>query len=207
MKITCRLLIAFLSGLVMMRAAGVQAGTIITQATKIEGNATAISLVDGGFVENVPAYTDRTHILVNVPNELEGDDLVQVSNSDKTSVPYKVDVTFGRLAALYVALDDRFPQPYPWMNDPSFTGLPTIFFNTGVKMGIDENADGSVNNSFSLWATIAPPGTYHLGENNHSGNNYVIFGNNKLIPEPSSLAISGMSVLGLLAAVRRRSRS
>lgn len=204
MKIPSGSLTALIAGALVLVGTQLQAATILTGAAKIEGNATPIQLASGGFVENAVAYSDRTHTLVNIPDELEGDDLVQVSNSDKTSVPYQVDVTFGRLAALYVALDDRYAQPYPWMNDPSFTGLPTIFFNTGVKMGIDENADGSVNNSFTLWATIAPPGTYHLGENNHEGNNYVIFGNNKLIPEPSSLALCGLGLLSLVRAGRRR---
>ena len=195
-----------MTGVVLVAATGLpaQAGTIITSATKVAGNATAINLASGGLVENVLAYTDRTHILVNIPDGIEGGDLVQVSNADKNSNPYQIDVTVGRLSALYIGLDDRFPQPAPWMNDPAQTGLPTVFFDTGTQIDIDENADGSINQTFSLWATIAPAGTYSTFVNGTSGNNYIIFGDNKLVPEPSSFALISMGLLGMARLVRRR---
>jgi hypothetical protein len=190
----------------MAGAVTAQAGTIITSASKVSGNATAINLLDAGLVESVAAYTDRTHQLKNIPVDLLGGDLVQVSNDDKASDPYQVDVTVGVLSALYVGLDDRFAQPLAWMDDPAQTGLPTKFFNTGTQIDIDESADGDLDQTFTLWATIAPPGTYSLGVNGNSGNNYIIFGHKKIVPEPSSLTLVGVGLVGLLSVVRRRNR-
>jgi hypothetical protein len=204
---TTKSMVVGLTGLVLIAGAvTAQAGTIITSATKVSGNATAINLLDAGLAENVEAYVDRTHQLVGIPVDLIGGDLVQVSNDDKSSDPYQVDVTVGALSALYVGLDDRYPQPFAWMDDPAQTGLPTKFFDTGASIGIDEDADGSVNQSFSLWATIAPPGTYSLGANINAGNNYIIFGDKKIVPEPGSLALVGMGLIGLVSVVRRRNR-
>jgi hypothetical protein len=183
-----------------------QAGTIISSAVKIAGNETGIVLLDGGLANGVNTFVDRSHVLLDVPAEIAGADYVQVSNSDKQSDPYQIDVTISRLSALYIGLDNRDAQPKSWMNDPGMTGLPTVFFDTGVDIGNDENGNGSANNTFSLWATIAPPGTYSTFTNLSGGNNFIIFADNKIIPEPTSLALVGMGLLGLVGVSRRRNR-
>ena len=201
-----------LLGLALVASLSVQAnaGTFITSATKISGNGTAINVLDAGLVEGVEAYTDRTHVLVNIPDELESTDatpadLIQVSNDDKSSDPYQIDVTIGRPAILYVGLDDRnTPQPRPWMNDTGLTGLASAFIDTGEQIDIDESNDGDIDQSFSLWAAFAPAGTYSLYENSHGGNNYIIFADNKLVPEPSSAILIGLGMLGLGMIRRRR---
>ena len=196
-----------------------QAGSIIMNATKISGNATAINLSDGGLAEGVDAYTDRTHVLVNVPPELVGADLVQVSNSDKSSVPYELEVEMSNLGLglLYVGLDDRLSgddnttpaDPFAWMLDTAFTGLPDVFRDTGVNMDIDESNDGDIDQTFSLWVALAPAGTYTLGAQDFGGNNYIVFGSDTLVkpvPEPSTLLLAGLGLVGL-GVMRRRMRS
>ena len=139
-------------------------GAVITDAVKLAGNATAINLVEGGLADGVDAYTDRNHVLVDIPAALIGSDLIQVSNSDKTSNPYELSITTN-LGLIYIGLDDRLTsQPLSWMNDSAYTGLPDGFLNTGTQIGIDEGNNGSVDQTFTLWAALAGPGTYTLGK-------------------------------------------
>ena len=185
-------------------------GARISNVTKIGGDAAETPTIVP-MSEGVEAYTDRTHILVNVPEGLinDGDipDFVQLSNDDKTANPLEHQVTLNQLSLLYVGLDDRIEtQPLAWMNDTGKTGLPSGFFDTGAQVDIDESADGSINQTFSLWATLAPAGTYSLLEQNDGGgrNMYVVFADNKLVPEPSALALFGFAFAGLLGYARRR---
>jgi hypothetical protein len=206
--------VAMLGVALVISAGALQAG-LITSVTEVAGNDTPINLVPGGLEEGVLAFTDRTHILVQIPQSLAGADLVQVSNNDRSSVPYQLDVTMGQLGLLYIGLDNRVtdgdnttePTPMSWMLDPGMTGLPVPFTNTGYNIGIDESADGTVNQQFSLFVAFAPAGTYSLFEqNNGTGrNNYIVFASKNLvsIPEPSTVMLS-IAGLGLLAIRRRR---
>ena len=183
---------------------------IITNVAKTGGSAEVPVVTP--LLEGTAAFTDRTHALVNVPTEFEDAELIQLSNDDKSSDPLQHDVTIGNLAVLYVGLDDRINdgkgQPLPWMADPGMTGLPTAFFDTGRQIDIDEGANGSIENTFSLWATIAPAGTYSLFEQTDGGsrNMYIAFADNKLIsiPEPTSLSLIAIGICGMVSLMRRR---
>ena len=167
--------------------------------------------------EGVNVFHDRSpgHRMVNIPPEFEGDaQVIVTSNSDKTLGDFQLEVTTGQLGLLYVALDSRFSgdQPLAWMDNPAMTGLPTKFFDTGRTIDIDEgstidNAGDDINNSFNLWATIAPAGTYNFFEQTFGGgsNNYVILADNKLLlPEPASGSLICIGLVGLLGLRRRR---
>ncbi|MCU0709989.1 MAG: PmoA family protein [Pirellula sp.] len=52
--------------------------------TKVK-NGAAYKVVPGGFRQNTPAYVDRGYRLKEVPQELEGSDLIQTANDDDNS--------------------------------------------------------------------------------------------------------------------------
>jgi hypothetical protein len=190
-------------------SAAAHAGSFIDSAVKIGGNTTPINLLSGGLTEGVEAYTDRTHLLLNIPSGILGADLVQVSNSDKTNPTAQVDVTLKRLAALYLGLDDRQPQPKSWMSDSSLTGLPGPFFDTGTRIDIDEGGNGDIDQTFSPWVTLAPAGTYQLLANEPfltaHVNNYLIFATDTIVtPEPGTFVLTCIGLLGFSAFARRR---
>lgn len=182
----------------------------ITSVSKIGGTAEVPVITE--LTEGVEAYTDRNHILVNIPSELSSDGSVptslQLSNDDKgAGAALQHQVTLGQLSILYIGLDDRLPaQPLDWMNNTSITGLPAGFHDTGAHIDIDESADGSINQTFSLWATLAPAGTYTLeGQTaGFGGNQYIVFADNKLVPEPGSITLVLLGLAGMVARVRRR---
>ena len=174
------------------------------------------------------ARNDRAHTLIDIPSELMEDnmtqpaeiaEMVQLSNSDKGSPDVVHSITLSRLSVLYVGIDNRqFDNgggttvqgtQYSWMSDQGFTGLPSPFISTNEIIGVDENNNGEANQYFTLFAAIAPPGTYQLGAHEGGGNNmYIVLADDHLlyaVPEPSSIALAGLGVLGV-AALRRRRR-
>jgi hypothetical protein len=182
----------------------------ISTVTKTGGNGEVPVVVD--LTEGVLAYTDRTHTLVNIPDGLldnaETSQLVQLSNSDKTNAPLQHDITFDRLSVIYVGLDDRLSaQPLSWMNDTVATGLPDGFFDTGAQIDIDEGGDGSIEQTFSMWVSLAPAGTYSFYEQDDGGSRNMYFvaaADQVLVPEPSCLVLALLGVVGLVGCRRKR---
>ena len=176
--------------------------------------------------EGVLVRNDRTHTFLNIPSELMEDnatqpdeiaEMIKLSNSDKDSGDVVHNVTLSRLSVLYVGIDNRQfdgstdevqDMQYSWMSDLTFTGLPGAFVNTGQFIGIDENGDGEANQNFTLFATIAPAGTYQLGAHEGGGNNmYIALADDHVltptIPEPSSIVLV-LTSLFALGIVRRK---
>jgi len=214
------------SALLVCSVGSLQAGTMITSAVKVSGNAAPISIDQFSFDNGAPAYTDRGdplndpgdlgHTYQNVPSELVGAEYVMVSNSDKTSDPYQVDVTVSELSLIYVLLDNRVgggdssstPTPMAWMTDGSIGLSPMV--DTLVDVDIDEGNDGSLDNAFSLFVTLALPGTYNfLGQNDGGGrNNYgILVSDTLVVPEPGTFVLAALGLVGFLACRTRRQTS
>jgi len=198
---------------VALCSAGISQAAIITGVTVVQGTDTGSELVVGGLDDGVLAYTDRVHELENIPEALKGSDYVKLQNNARDDSPYEAQVTTSQLSLLYVLLDDRFGDGDG--NDPP-TGVPTFmsdgsvgltpFVDTGAQIDIDENADGSINQHFSLFVTLALPGTHSFRDAQNAGRNmYVIVASDTLVvPEPSTLMLAGMGLAACFACVRRR---
>lgn len=130
-------------------------------------------IVPAGLQEGVPAYVDRTHAYVNIPEELLGIDYVMVANDDKTVFDYTLELEVERDGILYlfidhrVGTDDRASPPdlsfvMNWVEQDEFE-------DTELTLEIDENNDGSVDNTFHVYALEAPADLYTLFEQNDGG--------------------------------------
>ena len=203
------LAVAVLAGLGFVASAQ---GALITNLNQVGGGVdTGVNLLDGGFAEGIEAFTDRPHVLVNVPPELVGSDYVQLENDNKTDANFALEVTLGRLAALYVILDNRVGDgdentpavPLPWMTNGSI-GVAN-FIDTQVDIDIDENADGSVDQAYSVFITLAEAGTYTFGAQDDGGsrNMYGIIASTTIVPEPTTI---GLLIVGLAGVMLRRHR-
>ena len=193
--------------LVSAATCGFSQAAIISDVRAI--NSTATPRVESLF-EGINAYYDETpgHRLVNLICPIvdrRAADVVVSSNVERTNSDYQLEITIDRLTVLYIYLDDRHgdSQPLDWMQDGNLTGLPTTFFDTGLSVDIDANSTldtvgDSIDGSFSVWVTLAPPGTYTMYSQNFGEESfqYIAMAHSGVlgrilacVPEPTSVSL------------------
>lgn len=184
-------------------------GQVISEVRAI--NSTATPTIETVF-EGINVYRDEApgHRLVNIPCEFveSPTEVIVSSNGERTNPDYQLEVTVGRLAVLYILLDDRHEhgQPLDWMLDMARTGLPLVFFDTGALVEVDadstlESVGDSIDSTFSIWATLAPAGTYQFYSQDFGdeSSHYVMMAHSlgplggteviACVPEPNSLCL------------------
>ena len=177
----------------------------------------------GRFGEDAKAMTDRTHdygassATVPLPSYLVGQEYIMIANNNRDNATYSLDITIAQPSLVYLLIDNRLSDGNA-ANPPDFTSLmkwvktdlwtPISLNGNHVgdasfpdDVGIDENADGSINNWSSVYAKLVPAGTFSIKEFGEAGRNMygVVVA---AIPEPgvSSLLLLGAGVM----ALRRR---
>lgn len=132
------------------------------------------------FGEGFKAYTDRTHTLVSVPSVLVGGHYLQTRQGDKTNSSLSVSFDADPGTTVFVLIDNRVGDgiggtlPVPGAdNPPVASALPWLanngFLDSGLDIGIDEDNNGSINNTSSVFFKQVPVGagapetTFNLG--------------------------------------------
>jgi hypothetical protein len=99
-------------------------------------------------------------------------------NDNRDNNPgYRLDVTVSSQVNVYMLIDNRLggnagdPPTFgaatmQWILDegwtPVITGTNRFGTNVPDEVGIDESADGTINNWYSVYKKVFPPGTFQL---------------------------------------------
>lgn len=122
----------------------------------------------GGLQEDSLMFVDRTHQWNNIPAALLGTDYVRQQNDDKAAGTYSLALNFSATVDLYVMVDNRFATPLtqlPWLAQLGFV-------DSGLNIDIDENGDGSINQTASLFVLADHTGPITLGPQPNANNMY-----------------------------------
>jgi len=129
------------------------------------------------LAEGSVTFLDRVHIYKDVPALVLGAEYILLANDNKNQGTYQLDVTVSRDATIYVFVDNRMGGAAGGKGvAPNITGMPWLttlgFVDTGEDIGIDESADGSINQYYSIFALAVKRGTVTLGgcTQGHGGN-------------------------------------
>lgn len=147
----------------------------------------------GTFADWAPTFVDRNHRYTNagpvsMPGYLVGRDYIMSGNDNRDNATYLLDVTVASQARVYMLIDNRLsdgdgnnpptfgPANMQWMLDegwmPVMTGVNrTSDPNLPDEIGIDESADGSINQWYSIYSKLYPAGTFQLKQADNAGRN------------------------------------
>ena len=144
-------------------------------------------------------YTDRLHAYTNyagpnlIPSYLLGNEYIMVRNDNRDNASFKIDVTISQDSVVYLLIDNRLgdaSNANPPFNPTAITAWPSMTWagaagfrpvQSGAnrssnstlpdEAGIDEGADGGINNWFSIYSNRYPAGTFSILQQGLSGNN------------------------------------
>ncbi len=185
----------------------------------------------GAFESGSPSFVDRAHRYLDdpgtggnpaqpIPAYLRGLEYILSGNDNRDNASYRLDITLNSPSIVYLLIDNRLgdanaanPPTFDathmkWVVDMGFT--PTTrglnrFANTGApdEVPIDEGADGTVNQYYSVYAKEVPAGTLTIFQADNAGQNMygVVV---QAVPEPGTVALGVLGVASLLFLRRKR---
>lgn len=185
----------------------------------------------GSFIDLSPTFVDRNHRYTNtnsdvdpavevfpIPAYLLGGDYIMSGNDNRDNADYQLDVTVAVPATAYMLIDNRLsdgdgdtPPTFDethmqWILDGGWTAVSTganraSDLTLPDEVGIDEGADGGINQWYSIYGKDFPAGTFSLYQADNAGRNmYGVV----VVPEPSTMILLGSAALALVCGLRRR---
>lgn len=171
----------------------------VTQANEpVNGLAVGANYTVTTFGNYVPCYVDRNHRYTNaagvaMPPYLIGQEYIMIGNDNRDNATLTLDVTVGTAVRVYLLIDNRMgpaTEPTANANNPPTFGagamqwvvddgwLPVL---NGInrtanatlpdEVAVDEAADNTINNWFSIYSKTFPAGTFQLKQGDNTGRN------------------------------------
>jgi hypothetical protein len=195
----------------------------------VPGATIGSSFTVGQFGDLAPTFVDRNHRYTNtdvagevfpIPSYLVGGDYIMSGNDNRDNATYQLDVTVSSPVRAYMLIDNRLgkvdaadnatpptfaPDKMQWILDGGWMAVTTganraADITKPDEVGIDEGADGTINQWYSIYAKDFPAGTFNLYQADNAGRNmYGVV----VVPEPSSFVLLAGSALVLLSRRRR----
>lgn len=181
----------------------------------------------GTFGDLAPAFVDRNHRYMDdsagglpLPSYLLGQEYILSGNDNRDNATYRLDVTVAAPSIVYMLIDNRLsdgdnatPPTFDathmqWILDEGWTPTATGSNRAGNpatpdEVGLDEGADGAVNQWYSVYEKEVAAGTFSLLQADNGGRN--MYGAVVTpIPEPATWALGLCGILAVALARRVR---
>jgi hypothetical protein len=148
-----------------------------------------------------PAFVDRNHRYTNataagvapevlIPPYLLGQEYIMSGNDNRDNAAYTLDVTVSSAVRVYMLIDNRLgapnspnstppqfgPTKMQWILDEGWTPVQNGLNRTADasvpdEVGIDESADNTHNQWYSVYSKDFPAGTFRLKQADNAGQN------------------------------------
>lgn len=197
----------------------------------IPGAVIGDSYTVGTFGNNSPSFVDRNHRYVDdpgtgggpaqpIPAYLKGMEYILSGNDNRENAGYKLDITLNTAATVYLLIDNRLGDTVnsngptfdathmQWVVNLGWTATSNGLNRAGStaspdEVAIDESADGTVNQWYSVYQKTVPAGTVTLFQADNAGQNMygVVVA---AVPEPGTVALGVLGAASLFFLRRKR---